>query len=369
MGAIGLAVLAVVAVACNKAKPDTSPVPQLMPRVSITSVKGDVESELMAAIYARVLENTGVRVTRVDPVSMDRGAYYKAMQDGQFQMIPEFSHDLLSFLLDATPTDSTPSTTNSLAPATTQEPVLMPTTTTVPATTVPTTDTSGAGSTTTQATTTTIAATTTTAGSTTTTTVPPTNANSLMAQIVAINSTLPNTLIAYAATLADHRPEIACTPAAIKAVSTYQLYTLTNLASLAPQMRLGVTAAYRTDKEAGLPELLRFYAPEFKSVDTIETAAMGAAIDAGTVDCVAVDSFDPLIATKNLRIILDDKYMSAANAAIVLMASTVNLPEVTAALDKVTTALSTEKLARMLNEIAANGTNITVVANAFADNL
>ncbi len=358
MGAIGLAVLAVVAVACNKAKPDTSPVPQLMPRVSITSVKGDVESELMAAIYARVLENTGVRVTRVDPVSMDRGAYYKAMQDGQFQMIPEFSHDLLSFLLDATPTDSTPSTTNSLAPATTPEPVLMPTT-----------DTSGAGSTTTQATTTTIAATTTTAGSTTTTTVPPTNANSLTAQIVAINSTLPNTLIAYAATIADHRPEIACTPAAIKAVSTYQLYTLSNLASLAPQMRLGVTAAYRTDKEAGLPALLRFYAPEFKSVDTVETAAMGAAIDAGTVDCVAVDSFDPLIATKNLRIILDDKYMGAANAAIVLMASTINLPEVTAALDKVTTALSTEKLARMLNEIAANGTNIAVVANAFADNL
>ena len=79
LGAAGFAILALAAVACSKETEDTTPVPQLMPRVAITSVKGDAQSELMAAIYARVLENKGVRVTRKDPVDMERAEYFQAL--------------------------------------------------------------------------------------------------------------------------------------------------------------------------------------------------------------------------------------------------------------------------------------------------
>ncbi|MEI7546750.1 MAG: glycine betaine ABC transporter substrate-binding protein, partial [Actinomycetota bacterium] len=169
VGAAGLAVLALTTLACTKKTVDTTPIPQVMPRVAITSVKGDVTSELLAAIYARALENAGVRITRKDPVAMDRPAYYKALQDGQFQMIPEFSDELLKYVLDSVDTGTTPSTTEAIAPATTRAPITIPTTTTVPTTTTTgATTTTAAGATTTAGSTTTSAATTTTGtGSTT----------------------------------------------------------------------------------------------------------------------------------------------------------------------------------------------------------
>lgn len=375
MGIAGLAVLALTAVACNKAKPDTTPVPQIMPRVSITSVKGDTESELLAAIYARVLENAGVRVTRKDPIDMDRAQYYQALLDGQFQMIPEHSGDLLHFVLDGVDTGTVPSTTQPSEPATTRAPITIPVTT-VPATTVagettvPASDTTGAATTTSaESTTTSAASTTTDAGSTTTTTLAPTNARSLVAQIIAINSTIPGTMIAYNGGIAESRQVIACSTEAMKALSSYQMFTLTDLASVAPQVRLGAPATFMTDEEQGLPALQRSYAPEFKDVVTVETADIASAIDKNTADCFVVDSLDPVITTKTMTILLDDQYMVTTNAVIVLMDAIVQTPEVTSALDTLAGALTTEVLNRMLNEIRANGTDIAVVANAFADNL
>ncbi len=52
---------------------------------------------------------------------MDRAAYYQAIQDGQFQLIPDSTGDLLSFVYSqsgSTPTTTTP--TGSSGPATTQ---------------------------------------------------------------------------------------------------------------------------------------------------------------------------------------------------------------------------------------------------------
>src|SRR5215203_5872234 len=61
------------------------------PRIVVTSVKDDATSELLATIYARILEDAGFRVARRDPVELDRAGYYEQVQDGTIDLIPEWS--------------------------------------------------------------------------------------------------------------------------------------------------------------------------------------------------------------------------------------------------------------------------------------
>ena len=141
VGGLAIVGLAITVAACTQKEDETSPSIHLAPRVAITSVEGDTTSELLAAIYARSMENTGVRVVRKDPVAMDRAQYVQAITDGQFQMIPEFSRGLLNFLLDSSSSGSTTTTpTTDGGPATTRAPITIPTTvppTSEPATSAP----------------------------------------------------------------------------------------------------------------------------------------------------------------------------------------------------------------------------------------
>ena len=191
----------------------------------------------------------------------------------------------------------------------------------------------------------------------------------MSAQLVAINSSIDSKLLAYGATIAESRMVIACTDTFFQAQAAYQLYTLTDLASLAPSVRFAAPAAFLADDAEGLPQLLRVYAPEFAATLTVEAADVAAAVEADTADCFVIDSLDPVMTGSDLIMLLDDQYMARMNVAIALMAATVATPEVTSALDKVASALSTDKLNQLLREIAENGTDLTVVANAFVDNI
>jgi len=337
--------------ACGSSSSGGSTTVAVSPRVVVTSVKGDPRSELLAAIYARALENAGFRVGRKDPVAMDRAAYYAALQSGQFQLIPDSTLDLQHFVFSQPGAGTAPTTVVPSGPATTQAPITIPTTTTTVA------DTSGA-STTTAAPTTTVPA--------STTTVPViSNGRTATEQVVAIKSELPTTLTVNDGSLAEDKTVVACTPATMTANAHNQLVTLTDLASIAPNIRLGGSAAWMADQEAGYPELQNTYGGDFKSTVTVEDAGLAAAIDAGTADCFAMNSLNPVITTKKLVILSDDKVMVANNSMIALVSSSVGTPDLIAALDSVNTALTTERLNQMLNEIATNHTDPATVAAAF----
>jgi glycine betaine/choline ABC-type transport system substrate-binding protein len=344
----------------------------LTPRVVVTSVKDDPTSQLLAAVYARVLEDAGFRVSRKDPVDMDRAAYYAAIQAGEFQLIPDFSADLLHFVYDQPGAPVAPTTVVPAGPASTEAPIVLATSTTVASltnTTVPTGDTTADTSATTAATTTT-AAPSTTAGNTTTTT--PTllsTGRSITEQLVAIRAALPTTLDASNGLFAEHKLVVACTPTAMKSNETLQLITLTNLASIAPSIRLAGSAEFMAATDGGLSTLLDSYGAEFKDVVTVEEADMAKAVDDDTADCFATDSMNPVIATKRLTTMVDDKVMVESNAALALLAKDVATPDLLAALDTLSAELTTEKLNQMLNEVVANGTDPVVVANAFMDSI
>lgn len=393
LGPAALAALALAA--CSDDATTTTTIVPLPPRIAVTSVKGDPESQLMAAIYARVLEDNGFRVARKDPVDLDRAGYYQAIQDGEFQLIPDYSFDLLDFVYSQPNSEPAPTTIVPSGPASTQAPILITTTTLAPTTTVAdtTADTTGdstadtSADTTPAATSTTIVVDTTVADTTptetttgettttadpnvtTTTEAPISNGRGVPEQIIAINAGMPDKLLINNGAAAEKKSVIACTAEAMEANAGTQFITMTDLASIAPNIRLAGDAEYMADDALGFPALQRYYGGEFKEVLTIEDGAVADAVANGDADCFEMNSLNPIIGTEDMTILLDDKVMIPSNAVIALVDGDVTTPEAIFALDSIGTALTTERLNQMLNQIVNNGADPVVVANAFVDTL
>lgn len=370
------------------------------PRIVVTSVAGDPESELLAAIYGRALEDAGFRVVRRDPIELDRDGYAAELEAGSIHLIPEWSADLLGWLYDRDSSIAVPTTILPSGTATTVAPVTIPTTTTLPApsttvaettTTAAGTDTTAAGASTTAApttlaTTTTVVTTSTAAGttttvvvtttvpvsttstSTTTTTIAP-NGRGSVEQLTALSSALPEGLGVNSGSLANDNDVIACSQDAIDSQSDVEFTTLTHLASNAPDITLGAPAGWEDDDEFGLGAWKRVYGGEFDDVVEIESDGIAAAIEAGTADCFVVNSLDSSILTEKLTVLTDDRTMVRANVAVALMNAEVATPDLLGALDVVATSLTSDRLMRMLYEITVNGADPVVVANAFVDTI
>ncbi len=350
-----LAAFGLLASACGESASTLTTLPPVAPRVAVTSVKGDNTSALLAAIFARLLEDAGFRVARKDPVELDRAGYYAALQAGEFQLIPDFSGDLMKFLYSQPGAPTAPTTVVPSGPATTQAPITIPTTT-VPPTTVAGDTVPASAASTTQV--------PITAAPTTTLPTPVMNGRTTAAQVKAIRDAIASTVAIDDGLLAESKRVIACTEAAMKANENTQLFTLTNLASIAPNIRIGGSAEFLADTESGFPALQQFYGGDWAPTVTVDAAGLAGAIEKGTADCFAVDSLDPIITNKKLTIIVDDKVMVPSNAAIALVSSSVATPDLIAAIDTLIASLTTERLNQMLVQVNG-GTAPSVVADAF----
>lgn len=374
--------------ACGDGSADTSLTLPPTPRIIVTSVAGDPQSELLAAIYSRVLEDAGFRVVRRDPVDLDRAGYIAALQDGSIQLIPDWSGDLLSYLYELPDAPSAPTTVVPSGPATTGAPVTVPTTlpptttaastttvaaaTTTAAPATATTDgatTSTADTSTTVVDTTSTAAPTTVAGATTTSTTIAPNGRGTVEQLTALTAALPQGLAINSGSLAEKNRVIACSNDTFTDNDDVVLSTYSNLASIAPRIELGAPAAWQSDDEFGLGAWDAFYGGEFDEIVTVEAEGVATAVEDGTADCFVVDSLDSVITTSNLTVLFDDLSMVRSNVAVALISSSIGTPDVLGALDVIVTALTSERLNQMLNEIATNGTDPAVVANAFVDSI
>lgn len=148
-----------------------------------------------------------------------------------------------------------------------------------------------------------------------------------------------------------------------------QLASLSDLASLAPTIRLGGSAEFMADEQIGYPAMQAFYGGEFKDLVTIADGGLADALANDEADCVALNSLDPLITTERLTLMIDGLHMSPANGVIALLATDVNTPDLLTTLDGLVGVLTSERLNQMLNEINVNGTDPNIVANAFVDSL
>ncbi|MEY4173444.1 MAG: hypothetical protein RI900_609, partial [Actinomycetota bacterium] len=182
--------------------------------------------------------------------------------------------------------------------------------------------------------------------------------------IIAIRAALPTGLAIDDGLLAEAKTVIACTEATMKATEDVRVLTLTDLASIAPRIRIGGSSDFLADTTSGFPALQQFYGGDWKGTVTVAADGMAAAIDKGDAECFAVNSLDPLVTSKKMTIIGDDKAMVPANAAMALMSVDVGTPDVVAAIDSLIASLTTERLNQMLVQVA-EGTDPRVVADAF----
>jgi len=388
---IGLATVlafAAVAASCSDNEASTpAPTFPLPPRIAVTSVAGDNVSQLVAAIFARVLDDAGFRVARKDPIELDRAGYYQALQDGEFELIPDFSGELQAFLFSQAGAEPLPTTSIPGGVASTQVPITFPTTstsTTTSSTTTTTTDpeatttttdleattTTSSSSSTTSSTSSTSTSTTTTVLATSTTVAEPVlSGRSVPEQLVSINEVMAASVTANRAGLAENKTVIACTTATMAANEASQFTSLTDLASLAPAIRLGGSATFMADELTGFGALQAIYGGEFEEVVTIDDDGFATALADDKVDCVALNSLDPLITTERLTILSDSSHMSPGNGVVALLATNVQTPEVLATLDGLIGVLTSARLNQMLNEVVSNGTDPNIVANSFVNSL
>ena len=281
------------------------------PRITVTSVKDDPKSQLLAAIYARLLEEAGLRVARKDPVAPDRAAYLDAIAKGDYQLIPDFSGDLVHHLYSQ----------DGAAPT---------------AATAPTSPNAG---------------------------------HSVEEQLVAIRAQLPDTITVGNPGAAEVKTVIACSEATMKANKDTQFLTYTTLTAVASTIRVGGSADWMANQATGYPVFQQYYGGTFKEVLTIADADFEAFLRDGKVDCVALDSMNPLVTTLHLTILDDDKSMDIANAAVPLINATVATPDVINTLSKLNLSLTSAKLNQLLNQVVNGGTDPVTVANAFMDTL
>ena len=361
-----LALTSLVLAACSDDSSSSTTTLPPQPRITVTSFKDDPASQLLAEIYARLLEDAGFRVSRRDPVDMDLAGAFEAVADGSIGVIPVWSGDLVHYLYSQTDAPTSTTTPEPTGPASTLAPVTIPTTTLPPDTTTgdttedttvdTTTGDTGADTTTGD-----------TTDDTTTTTTPPSNGRGVLEQVVAIQTVIGDRAVIDTGMLAENKTVVACLPATFDALADVQLTSLTDLASNAPRIRLGATEEWQNDEAAGMPALLRFYGGEFKDVVTVDDP--GAAAVAGDADCLAINSMDPAITSERMTILADPVPVFPGNAALALASVEVGTPDMLAVIDSVASSLTTEQLNKMVRQIVENGADPAVLANIFVDSL
>lgn len=185
--------------------------------------------------------------------------------------------------------------------------------------------------------------------------------DSVTDQVAALGVELPETLAVTAVSPAVHQPGLACTATAI---SEELLSDVSSLAA-AVDVTIGIDAASAGELTE---EVLRTTLDaEFPIEALADTAAARAAILDGTVQCLAIDSADPLINELQLSVLVDDRPMVRDHAIQPLVNAA--LPaDVRAAINDLSLAITTTGFGQLLSAVNA-GTAPHVAARAFLQTL
>jgi osmoprotectant transport system substrate-binding protein len=296
------------------------PIPKITVGMTI-----EPESKLVAELYAQTLEGAGYRVARKSPYS-DEAALYAAVLAGDVQLAPQLTNSLLR-TLDAS-----------------AAPIGGSVVTTIPVTLPPA-----------------VAETTTTAAAdaTTTTVAPPPD------PLATLRAALPSTLAVGDASRAAHAQVIACSS---KLESLTAVTTISELAKVAGELRLGGPASFETAAPFGLPALAEEYSATFKEFVAVDDATLGDKITAGELDCGVFDSTDSAIATSSSILMVDDLALAPVDVVLPLLTAPAATVETLAILNPVSASLTTEVLNQMLAQITVAKLDPGLVAKNYLSN-
>ena len=309
--------------ACGSDESSSADTGVTIPKITL-GVTTDPESRLLGELYAQSLEGAGYRVSRKTPYA-DEAALYAAVAAGEVQIAPQFANTLLRSLDEsATPISGSVVTTipNTLPPA--------------------------------------VADTTTTAADATTTTVaPPPD------PLANLRAALPSTLTVGESSKAVHAQVVACNTAL---ESLAAVTSISELAKVAGDLRLGGPEAFETATPFGLSALADEYEATFKEFVAVDDDTLGEKILAGDLDCGVFESTDSDIVTASLTIMVDDLAIAPIDPVLPLLTTPAATADALAIVNSVSGAISTTSLNQMLAQITVAEVDPGVVAKTFLSN-
>src|SRR5262249_7700838 len=120
--------------------------------------------------------------------------------------------------------------------------------------------------------------------------------------------------------------------------------TISGLAPQAPDWKLGCSVEFAGRPLDGYPGMAKHYGFKFGTIKPMDVGLMYTAVDSGSVDVIVAYAPDARIGKVGLRVLEDDKlFFPSYNAAITARDDVLKAhPEITAAVEAVTSTLKTE---------------------------
>lgn len=150
----------------------------------------------------------------------------------------------------------------------------------------------------------------------------------------------------------------------------YNLRTMADLKPVANQLVMGAGAEWRTRYQGGVG-VKDVYGVEFKSFTSLDSGGplTVAALKKGDIQVANIFTTDPAIPANGFVVLEDPRNLYIAQQVVPYIKASAATPEVTAALDAVSKALTTEKLTAALAKVVNDKVDPVTVAKAFlADN-
>jgi len=180
-------------------------------------------------------------------------------------------------------------------------------------------------------------------------------------QMTALEEALPETLQVLTPSTAEDKDVIVCTS---EAAEEHDLATLSDLAAVFDQIKLGAPPEFETRSPFGLvgfQDLLG--APDVGEFVPLDVGAVADALSAGEIDCGNLFSTMSVITTEGFVALEDDQTLVPNEAVLPLVRSEVVDDALTAALDRVNEALDTDTLKELMVQIEVDATAPDEVAS------
>jgi osmoprotectant transport system substrate-binding protein len=187
-------------------------------------------------------------------------------------------------------------------------------------------------------------------------------ATNLDEQVAEINEALPENLTIGQPSNAQDKDVIVCSR---EVADQYELATLSQLAEVSGEIRLGAPPEFETRAPFGLVGFQEIYGADFKEFVPLQIGQIADAITGGQIDCGNMFSTMSSITTKDLVALEDDKVIVPNENVLPLLTRAAATPELLQIVDAVSAQLDTDKLKAMMVTIEVDGQSPDVVAKAF----
>lgn len=185
-------------------------------------------------------------------------------------------------------------------------------------------------------------------------------------QLAALDEALPEGLEVLTPSEAEDKDTIVCNQ---ETADEHSLTDLNSLFEVADQITLGAPPEFESRTPFGLAGFEENYGATFAEFVPLDSGAIAAALSAGEIDCGNLFSTNPQISSEGFVSLEDSDAIVPNEAILPLVRSEVVDETVTATLDEVNAALTTENLTEMVGQIVIDAQASDVVAEEFLGSL